>query len=331
MATYSISNFLATPSSTDTTMRIYDKSNKLIYTIDPNISYFYTKINIVTIKVDGENNINLDFESAIESSQALSELNTVKNQMVEVPFGSYPLTPIADRVVYVETASTVEPIDTDLDVTTYSFGSTDSTDSTDSSYLVSNFLATPSDTDTTMRIYNSVNKLIYTIDPNRSYFLYQSNIVIIRTTDKVDILLSFPNNEEASEALIRLNYVRNLLIGPSYPPVPEIVETGWSKANLNMSAEITVNDSDLACNTAILDTPIRASFVKVFINGVEVNVGGTVYPYDCYFSSDGGTTVKILGDEKIGDKLYWNYSVANYNLDVVDLIDFHYLIDTLLI
>ena len=328
MATYSITNFLATPSDTDTTMRIYDKLNKLIYTINPNISYFYTKINIVTIRVDGENNINLDFESAIESAQALSELNTVKNQMIEVPFDSYPLTPIADRVIYVETPSTVEPIDTDLDVTTYSFGTIDSTEST---YSITNFLATPSDTDTTMRIYNKLNKLIYTIDPNRSYFLYQSNIVIIRTTDKVDILLSFPNNEEASDALIRLNYVKNLLIGPLYPLLPEIIETGRSKANLNMSAEITVNDGNLACNTAILDTPVRASFIKVFVNGIEVNVGGATYPYDCYFSSDGGTTVKTLGYEKIGDKLYWNYSVANYNLDVIDLIDFHYLIDILLI
>lgn len=193
-------------------------------------------------------------------------------------------------------------------------------------YSITNFLATPSSTDVRMRIYDKNNKLKYTIDPNIAYFFTKSNIVIIKVEDKNDIYLDFASVSEAAQAIARLNDVKKQMTQPSYPS-GEQKEIVYSKANLNMNANITTNDGDLACNTPILDEPKSSSFVKVFVNGIEVNVGGKNYPFDCYFSSDNGTTVRTLGDERHGDKLYWNTSVAGYNLDTIDLIDFHYLIE----
>ena len=92
-----------------------------------------------------------------------------------------------------------------------------------------------------------------------------------------------------------------------------------------MPALVTVNDGDLACVSQIDDVPIRESFVRVFINGMEAN--RDLPSPDCFFSAD-GFNQRPLGDERIGDRLWWNGSVAGYNLDTLDLIDFVYLIDS---
>ena len=113
----------------------------------------------------------------------------------------------------------------------------------------------------------------------------------------------------------------------SHQPTPPDQKgtTVFSKANLNMTASKTTKNGDLACAVPIIDIPKIGSNVNVYINGVEVNSGGQVFPYDCYFSADGGLTAKILGDEKKGDLLYWNSTIAGYDLDINDLIDFEYL------
>lgn len=199
-------------------------------------------------------------------------------------------------------------------------------------YSINNFLANPSVGDERLKIYDKNSKLRYTIDPNIAYFFKKANIVVIKVDNKNDIYLDFPSTTESTQALAKLNDAKKALTSSqSGCPIPPggSGENIYSKSNLNMQALVTVNDGDLACNNAIIDSPVSASFVKVFINGIEVNVGGTVYPFDCYFSPDGGTTVRLLGDEKKGDKLYWNGSIAGYQLDTVDLIDFNYLISNI--
>lgn len=194
-------------------------------------------------------------------------------------------------------------------------------------YQLSNFLATPSPEDVRLRIYEKNGKLRYTIDPNVAYFFTKSNLVIIKIEDRNDINLDFPNSIEAAQALAKLNQAKKDIVNPECHPEPVITDmTVFSKINLEMNALVTNTDGSLACNTAILDNPKPSSIVRVFINGVEVNVGGKTYPYDCYFSPNSGVTVRTPGDEKIGDKLYWNGSVAGYQLDTNDLIDFIYLI-----
>ena len=75
---YLLSNFLATPNPDDVRLRIYEKTGKLRYTIDPNISYFFTKSNIVIINVEDRNSIQLDFPNSSEAAQALAKLNQAK-------------------------------------------------------------------------------------------------------------------------------------------------------------------------------------------------------------------------------------------------------------
>ena len=82
MATYSLSNFLGTPVEGDTTLKIYDKTRKLRYEINPNIAYFFTKSNIVIIRIEDRNDIYLDFENQAEAAQAIAMLNTAKQELL---------------------------------------------------------------------------------------------------------------------------------------------------------------------------------------------------------------------------------------------------------
>lgn len=197
-------------------------------------------------------------------------------------------------------------------------------------YALSSFLATPAIGDVRLKIYDKTNKLRHTIDPNIAYFFKKANIVVIKVEDKNEIYLDFATATESGQALSKLNDAKKALSNTTnYPPTNTVSESIFSKANLNMSGLVTVNDGNLACSVHILDKPIATSYVRVFVNGVEVNVGGKTFPHDCYFSSDNGLSAKILGDEKQGDLLFWNQSVAGYNLDTIDLIDFVYLINTI--
>jgi hypothetical protein len=96
----------------------------------------------------------------------------------------------------------------------------------------------------------------------------------------------------------------------------------YSNSNLSMSASTTSSDGDLACSVAILDIP--KSLVRVYVNGIEVTIGNGE---SCYFSNDNGVTAKDIGEETIGDYLYWNGSISGYQLSSVDgdIIDFIYL------
>lgn len=202
-------------------------------------------------------------------------------------------------------------------------------------YKLDNFLATPSPQDTRMRIYDKNSKLRYTIDPNVAYFYKKANIDIIKVEDRTDIFLDFASSTEAAQALAKLNDAKKTIIENDcpIPPTPPVSGLSiYSKSNLNIPCNVTVNDGDLACVSVINDTPLQSSRVRVFVNGVEVNVGEDK---DCYFSIDGGLTPRIVGDERQGDELYWNGSIAEYELDdgtvgesgLVDFIDFIYLIE----
>jgi photosystem II stability/assembly factor-like uncharacterized protein len=103
----------------------------------------------------------------------------------------------------------------------------------------------------------------------------------------------------------------------------KIGDINFAVLNNDMPALNTLISGDLACNKHIIEYPI--SNVRVKVNGIEVNVGGKNYPYDCYFSGDSGVTARSIGQEIKGDYLYWNNS--NYNLDTNDEIDFNYIVN----
>ena len=77
----------------------------------------------------------------------------------------------------------------------------------------------------------------------------------------------------------------------------------------------------------ISDSPV--GYVTVFVNGVETDVSyGSTVSSSCYFSGDGGITAKNLNSIISGDSLYWNGSVAGFQLttDLPDRISLNYLI-----
>lgn len=98
----------------------------------------------------------------------------------------------------------------------------------------------------------------------------------------------------------------------------------WTLANKEMTASTTSNNGDLACATVLAGTPANDSYVIVFVNGIAVTVGDGVKTKDCYFSADSGSTAKTLANIGSGDRLYWNGSIAGYQLATTDVIDFVY-------
>lgn len=87
---------------------------------------------------------------------------------------------------------------------------------------------------------------------------------------------------------------------------------GLSKKNLNQTALNTTADGQLACDTGILGTPQGA--VIVTVAGKVVRTGDAVKTLDCYFSRDSGTTALEVDALAIGDRLFWNGSIAGYQL-----------------
>lgn len=65
-------------------------------------------------------------------------------------------------------------------------------------------------------------------------------------------------------------------------------------------------------------------YIHVLVNGIQATVGNGTKDKDCYFSSDGGTTAKLIADIVPGDGFYWNANVAGFELDGNDRVDFNY-------
>lgn len=99
-----------------------------------------------------------------------------------------------------------------------------------------------------------------------------------------------------------------------------------SASNKGMPALATASDGALATSTALAGTPSEDGFVEVSVNGVQVEVGDGAKTKSCYFSSDLGTTAKAMAGVSAGDKLYWNGSIAAYQLAVTDRLDFDYAV-----
>lgn len=95
---------------------------------------------------------------------------------------------------------------------------------------------------------------------------------------------------------------------------------GISNGNRNMTASATTSDGDVGCSTGLaIDL---TAWLAVTVNGSVANVGDGVKTKDCYFSGDGGTTARAFGALQSGDLLYWNGSIAGYQLTISDRIDY---------
>jgi len=103
-------------------------------------------------------------------------------------------------------------------------------------------------------------------------------------------------------------------------------------SNKNMAASTTTDDGDLATASSIAATPASDGYVSVRVNGVDVGLAdgdGQRATSMSYFSGDGGTTARNISDIVSGDLLYWNGSVAGYQLSASsDVLDFDYDVTT---
>jgi hypothetical protein len=98
-----------------------------------------------------------------------------------------------------------------------------------------------------------------------------------------------------------------------------------SLANKNMSALSTsgITGITLACSTPILEPPITNSQTDVYINNLLIDSGPNKA---AFFSGNSGITARGVGETQLGDYLYWNMLIAEYELEISDSIDFSYLI-----
>lgn len=80
----------------------------------------------------------------------------------------------------------------------------------------------------------------------------------------------------------------------------------------------------------ISNTPLENSYVGVFVNGQEFQVGfGTTTSVPCYFSNDGGTTARTSTSPnyvQVGDELYWNGNFVGTDLYNTWRISLFYLV-----
>ena len=91
-----------------------------------------------------------------------------------------------------------------------------------------------------------------------------------------------------------------------------------------MAASVTTADGDVGCNTAMAATPTSDGYVRVFVNCDVPEIGDGVKTKDCYFSADSGATAKTIANIASGDKLYWNGSIAGYQLATTDKVSYDY-------
>jgi len=74
----------------------------------------------------------------------------------------------------------------------------------------------------------------------------------------------------------------------------------------------------------VVTTPASGSYISVLVNGDCPEVGNAIKTKACYFSGDSGATARAYSAVIATDKLYWNGSIAGYQLAVTDSISFEY-------
>jgi hypothetical protein len=99
--------------------------------------------------------------------------------------------------------------------------------------------------------------------------------------------------------------------------------------SVDLTALVTTADGDKATLFTLASTPVDGSYIIVDVNGKLETVGDALTTKAFYFSGDGGTTPRSFsslnpnGQVQSGDELFFNGSVAGYELDVTDRISIY--------
>jgi len=92
--------------------------------------------------------------------------------------------------------------------------------------------------------------------------------------------------------------------------------------NRDMVPSVTSGDEE-ATGLTIDNTP--TGLIIIALNGEIKSLGNGVKTKHCYFSGDAGVTARAFSAIVAGDELYWNGTIAGYDLDGSDTLDFYYI------
>jgi hypothetical protein len=105
--------------------------------------------------------------------------------------------------------------------------------------------------------------------------------------------------------------------------IGSVTSSVLSKSDKNYIMTFDTVGDNSATGLVISQTPLPNSYVGVFVNGQEFEVGNLTSGVYCYFSDDGGLTAKT--DIEIGDELYWNGNFVGTDLYTNWRISLYYL------
>lgn len=141
------------------------------------------------------------------------------------------------------------------------------------------------------------------------------------STENYDIGSLWINNDTPGSEIVYICVANN----PGYAVWKRQSDATPTIENKDMVASATASDEDIACATALVATPSGGGYIQVAVNGKLVTVGDSDILGDCFFGSpDVEPIIRNIGSAEIGDLLYWVGSVAEYQLEVTDYIDFFY-------
>lgn len=201
-------------------------------------------------------------------------------------------------------------------------------------YKLDNFVSIPNGDDKRIIIIDKDGNFRYSIIVDLSHWFVKNNCVVIKITNKNDIMLSFDSRQTAQSALDKLETIRKMLLTQTGAIVKDERPT-FNTENIQMMAQVATVRGDLATTNPVTQQP--KSRIKVTINaGTYVYCGRPDmdpdgFTFGCYFTSavaagDENQARVNDGDVQIGDLLYWIPQNAGFDLDTTDRIDYEYLI-----
>jgi len=223
-------------------------------------------------------------------------------------------------------------------------------------YKLENFLSYPVNGDNRLFINDKNGNFVDSITTDISHAFVKNNCLIIKITNKNDLILSFESRTVAQQALSKLeSYRKSLMISTGEITIMAGDRPTFNTLNHYMMANYVTGNTLPALQNGQFVAQKPKSSIKIIVNqGSFVYCGkpdfilsGSTYvfysPVGCYFTDPqyNGDPSKARtndGDVQYGDVLYWIVHWANedkdnplggrdnYPLDLTDTIDFEYLI-----
>ena len=115
--------------------------------------------------------------------------------------------------------------------------------------------------------------------------------------------------------------------------------TGWTLvaggngvAKCMQEVSMTATANVISANNSVVSpqglflfpAPLAATGFLLFVNGHQITVGNSDLTAPAYLSKDAGVTASSFNEVDVTDQLYWNPSIAGFNLDTSDTITLRY-------